>query len=75
MRQLAGLGHRHLLVAENLARRNGRYVADERDHFVFGDSEVADLATAAAEVSAELSSADYLAGHAVAEDDSSRHRL
>ena len=46
------LRHRHLLIADNLARRNGRYVADERDNFVFGDSEVADMATAAAQAAA-----------------------
>ena len=31
---------RHLIIAENSGCRNGRFVADNRDHFLFGTSEV-----------------------------------
>jgi hypothetical protein len=60
--------HRHLLIEENLALRNGCYVADNRDSFLFGDSEVLPLAEAVAEVSRELGAADYIVGHALAGD-------
>jgi DNA polymerase III epsilon subunit-like protein len=62
------LRHRHFLVAEHLAMRNGRYSEDNRDHFLFGTSETLPLAKVAAEVSAELRSADFFIGHDVHND-------
>ena len=38
--------HRHILVEEHLSRRNGKWVADNRDRFLFGNSEVMPLAQA-----------------------------
>ena len=32
--------HWHLLISEHLGLRNGKYVEDNRDKFLFGDSEV-----------------------------------
>jgi hypothetical protein len=60
--------HRHIIVEEHLGRRNGKWVEDNRDRFLFGDSEVLPLANAVAEVSKELDGADYIIGHAVAGD-------
>jgi hypothetical protein len=60
--------HRHILIAEALHRRNGCFVEDNRDSFLFGNSETLSLAEAVAEVSKELSGADYIVGHALAGD-------
>jgi DNA polymerase III epsilon subunit-like protein len=60
--------HRHFLVAEHLAMRNGRYVDDNRDHFLFGTSEAWPLAKVAEKVSAELRGADFFIGHDVKGD-------
>jgi hypothetical protein len=60
--------HRHLLIEEHLAMRNGHFVADNRDNFLYGDSEALSLADASTQVSAELGAADYIVGHAVAGD-------
>jgi hypothetical protein len=60
--------HRHILIEEHLALRNGKFVADNRDHFLYGDSEVLPLIQAVAEVSTELGAADFIVGHAVAGD-------
>jgi len=60
--------HRHILVREYLEMRNGKFIADNRDHFLFGDSEVLHLADAVREVQAELSAADFIVGLAMQGD-------
>jgi hypothetical protein len=60
--------HRHLLIAENLSKRNGRYVEDNRDSFLFGNSETLSQSDAVIEVNKELKDADYIVGHALAGD-------
>ena len=60
--------HRHVIVEEHLALRNGKYVEDNRDRFLYGDSEVLPLAQAADEIAAELNAADYIVGHAISND-------
>lgn len=56
--------HRHLLVKEHLAMRNGRFVEDNKDSFLFGDSELVCLEDAGRELSAELHRADFIVGQA-----------
>lgn len=60
--------HRHFLIAENLSKRNGRYVEDNRDSFLYGNSETLSQADAVIEVNKELKDADYIVGHALAGD-------
>ena len=62
------LRHRHFLVAEHLAMRNGRFCDDNRDHFLFGTSETMPLGAVADAVSEELRSADFFIGHDVRND-------
>jgi hypothetical protein len=60
--------HRHFIVEEHLALRNGRFVEDNRDRFLYGDSEVLPLEQGVARVAAELAAADYIVGHAISND-------
>ena len=59
---------RHLIIEEHLKFRNGRHVADNRDNFVFGHSEVLPLERAVQAVSNDLNHADYIIGHSVQGD-------
>lgn len=56
--------HRHFLIKEHLSMRNGRFVEDNKDGFLFGDSELISLDNATRELSAELRMADYIVGQA-----------
>lgn len=60
--------HRHILIREHLALRNGIHVEDNKDNFLFGNSEIFDLAAAADEVASELNGSDLIVGHAVRAD-------
>lgn len=60
--------HRHILIREHLELRNGRFVQDNKDKFLFGDSEVFHSADVARELMMELSAADFIIGHAARGD-------
>eukprot|EP00933_Yihiella_yeosuensis_P014422 TRINITY_DN12953_c0_g1_i1.p1 TRINITY_DN12953_c0_g1~~TRINITY_DN12953_c0_g1_i1.p1 ORF type:complete len:464 (-),score=125.70 TRINITY_DN12953_c0_g1_i1:46-1392(-) len=60
--------HRHFLIEEHLELRNGKFVADNKDGFLFGVSEVLRLDDAVREVSKELNAANFIVGHAVQGD-------
>ena len=54
---------RHFVIKENLACRNGRFVADNRDSFLFGTSEILPRSAAASLLASILERSDYLVGH------------
>lgn len=56
--------HRHLLMKEHLSMRNGRFVEDNKDSFLFGDSELMCLDDASRELSVELRNIDFIVGQA-----------
>jgi hypothetical protein len=45
---------RHFIVEENMHHRNGKYVPDHKDHFLFGDSEVLSTEAIAAHIKKKL---------------------
>jgi hypothetical protein len=55
----------HYIIKENINRRNGKFVPDNKDRFSFGESEVLPLNEALERLSHILSTADYLVGHGV----------
>lgn len=58
----------HLIIADNLKYKNGKYVPNNRDHFLFGQSRTVTLQEAIARVELVLSDADCLVGHSVKDD-------
>jgi len=60
--------HRHILIREHLELRNGRHVEDNKDNFMFGDSEVLCIDDAVSELAFELNAADFIVGHAISGD-------
>lgn len=60
--------HRHILIREHLTLRNGKHVADNKDYFLFGDSEVLSLADAVEDLASELRFACLIVGHAARGD-------
>ena len=53
----------HLIIAENAAKRNGRYVEDNQDSFIFGQSRVVSMDEAREIAKDALARADFIVGH------------
>ena len=54
---------RHFVIEENVGCRNGRFVSDNRDYFLFGRSETVKQTVACAELAGILARTTYLVGH------------
>lgn len=58
----------HLVIEDYLRHHNGRHVADNRDHFLFGESRICSLDTALFITIQLINEADYLVGHSFLQD-------
>ena len=63
-----GWSFTHLVIAEMYECRNGRYVEDNKDNFIFGTSQIVSLEEATRIARSELLAADYIVGHAIEGD-------
>lgn len=59
---------RHLIIKENYKKRNRKFVCDNKDNFIFGDSEMVSLGRAKKEIRAVLKSNPCVIGHAIGGD-------
>jgi len=58
----------HFIIKENARRRNGRFVADNRDNFIFGSSRWVSLSDAKRSLVQLLPSSTHVIGHALGGD-------
>lgn len=60
--------HKHYIIEENQKYRNGKYVADNRDHYNFGESEILPLADIVTIMNDQIAKCDFMVGHAFRND-------
>ena len=66
---------RHFIVEENMSFRNGKYVADNRDNFSYGLSEVVSQKDLVAYLDIVISVSEGIVGHALSNDTKYLHNL
>eukprot|EP00833_Pecoramyces_ruminatium_P014267 jgi/Orpsp1_1/1188299/evm.model.d7180000063731.1 len=59
---------KHYIVEENINSRNGKYVPDNKDNFLFGKSETQKLKKIEDELKKDIEKINYLVGHGVKSD-------
>jgi len=59
---------KHAIVKENMNYRNGKRVQDNRDHYLFGESETQELKVIEEELKSDIEKVEYIVGHGVSND-------
>jgi len=59
---------KHTNTKEYLKFRNGKHVPDNKDNFLFGNSDVQELAVVEEELKEDIESVNYLVGHGIKSD-------
>jgi len=60
--------YHHIIIKEHEKLRNGKFVADNKDHFNFGTSQTLSMGDAIEQITSELGKCEYVVGHAVSND-------
>lgn len=58
----------HLIIEENIDLRNGKYVEDNKDNFLFGKSKIVSLDNAINELILNLKNSELIVGHGISND-------
>ncbi len=58
----------HIVISENKKHRNGKFVADNRDNFIFGETIELPMSEAIERVKEQLQLCDFLVGHGLRND-------
>lgn len=58
----------HLIIEEHIDLRNGKYVEDNKDNFLFGKSKIISLDNAIKELLLNLNNSDLIIGHGISND-------